>query len=100
MRWMCEALGVSRSGFHAWLTRSPSRRAIADEEIGARVRTSFLASDRTYGARRVWRDVLAEGVACGLHKIERLMRAQDPAAPPAFCPVTRPRISPSGSGSV
>ena len=76
VRWMCEALGVSRSGFHAWLTRSPSRRARADEEIGARVRTSFLASDRTYGARRVWRDVLAEGVACGLHKIERLMRAQ------------------------
>ena len=76
VRWMCEALGVSRSGFHAWLTRSPSRRARADEEMGARVRASFLASDRTYGARRVWRDVLAEGVACGLHKIERLMRAR------------------------
>ena len=27
------------------------------------------------GARRVWRDVLAEGAGCGLHKIERLMRA-------------------------
>jgi putative transposase len=76
VRWMCEALGVSRSGFHAWLTRSPSKRARADEETGARVRTSFLASDRTYGARRVWRDVLAEGIACGLHRIERLMRAQ------------------------
>ena len=40
------------------------------------VRSSFLASDRTYGARRVWHDVLAAGFACGLHKIERLMRAQ------------------------
>ena len=76
VRWMCEALGVSRSGFHAWLTRPPSKRARADEETGARVRASFLASDRTYGARRVWRDVLAEGISCGLHKIERLMRAQ------------------------
>ena len=37
-------------------------------------RASFLASDRTYGARRVWHDVLADGVDCGLHKIERLMR--------------------------
>jgi len=36
---------------------------------------SFKSSDRTYGARRVWRDVLAEGVSCGLHRIERLMRA-------------------------
>jgi len=76
VRWMCEALGVSRSGFHAWLTRPPSQRARTDEETGARVRASFLASDRTYGTRRVWRDVLAEGIACGLHKIERLMRAQ------------------------
>jgi putative transposase len=72
--WLCEAPGVSRSGFHAWLTRSPSRRAREDEEIGARVRASFVASSRTYGARRVWRDVLAEGVSCGLHRIERLMR--------------------------
>ena len=84
VRLMCEALGVSRSGFHAWLTRSPSRRARADEEIGARVRTSFLASDRTYGARRVWRDILAEGIACGLHKIERLMRAQALRARPRW----------------
>lgn len=29
---------------------------------------------RTYGARRVWRDVLAEGFAYGLHRVERLMR--------------------------
>jgi len=72
--WLCEALGVSRSGFHAWLTRSPSCRAREDETIGAKVRASFIASSRTYGARRVWRDVLAEGVSCGLHRIERLMR--------------------------
>jgi putative transposase len=76
VRWICEAFGVSRSGFHTWLNRPPSRRSRADEETGARVRASFLASDRTYGARRVWRDVLAEGIACGLHKIERLMRVQ------------------------
>ncbi|MBN9468207.1 MAG: IS3 family transposase [Bosea sp.] len=67
---------MSRSGFHAWLNRSPSRRARDDEEIGTRVRASFLGSDRTYGARRVWRTVLAEGIDCGLHRIERLMRAQ------------------------
>ncbi len=76
VRWMCEALGISRSGFHAWLARPPSKRARTDDEVGARVRASFLASDRTYGARRVWRDVLGDGIACGLHKIERLMRAQ------------------------
>ena len=70
--WLCEAMGVSRSGFHAWLNRSPSARSRSDETVGQQVKASFLASDRTYGARRVWRDLLAEGVECGLHRIERL----------------------------
>ncbi len=35
-----------------------------------------LVEDRTCGARRVWREVLAEGIDCGLHCIERLMRVQ------------------------
>ncbi len=74
--WLCEALGVSRGGFYAWLTRPRSQRARRDEVLGAKIRTSFLQSDRTYGARRVWHDLLAEGEACGLHRIERLMRQQ------------------------
>jgi len=75
-RWLCEALGVSRGGFYAWLTRPRSQRSRSDEELGAKVRASFVASDRTYGARRVWKDMLAEGLSCGLHRIERLMRLQ------------------------
>jgi len=74
--WLCGALGVSRGGFYAWLTRPRSRRSRSDEDVGAKVRASFLASDRTYGARRVWHDLLADGVCCGLHQIERLMRQQ------------------------
>src|SRR5258708_18529129 len=74
--WLCGALGVSRGGFYAWLTRPRSQRGRSDEDVGAKVRASFLASDRTYGARRVWHDLLAEGVSCGLHRIERLMRLQ------------------------
>jgi putative transposase len=74
--WLCGALGVSRGGFYAWLMRSPSERSRSNEEVAAKVRSSFLASDRTYGARRVWHDLLEEGVACGLHRIERLMRSQ------------------------
>jgi putative transposase len=50
--WLCEALGVSRGGFYAWLTRPRCQRSRNDEELGAKVRASFLASDRTYGARR------------------------------------------------
>jgi putative transposase len=63
-------------GFYAWLTRPRSQHSLSDKELAAKVRASFLASDRTYGARRMWRDMLAEGVFCGLHRIERLMRLQ------------------------
>jgi putative transposase len=45
--WICGALGVSRSGFYTWLTRPPSMRAVSDEVFGARVRASFMYSDRT-----------------------------------------------------
>ena len=78
---------VSRGGFYAWLTRPRSQRSRDDDELGAKVRACFLGSDRTYGARRVWRDLLTEGISCGLHRIERLMRLQAikarPAAPPS-----------------
>src|SRR5690606_12493390 len=72
--WLCDALDVTRSGFHAWLNRSPSARSRHDEVLVTAIDRSFKSSDRTYGARRVWHDVLAEGLSCGLHRVERLMR--------------------------
>ena len=65
---------VSRSGYHACLTRPRSDRSIRDEDLSAAIRSSFLRSDRTYGARRIWHDLLEEGYSCGLHCVERLMR--------------------------
>jgi len=59
--WLCGALGVSRGGFYVWLTRPRSQRRRSDEELGAEVRASFLTNDRTYGARRVWRDLCGSG---------------------------------------
>lgn len=74
MERLCEALDVSRSGFHAWLNRSPSARARQDEVLVTKIDRNFETSERTYSARRIWHDVLAEGLYCGLHRIERLMR--------------------------
>ena len=50
-------------------------RMPTDEVLVQSIRSSFTGSARTYGARRVWRDGLETGVSCGLHKLERLMRA-------------------------
>jgi len=71
--WLCKALDVSKSGFHDWLNRKPAKRTLENEALLGLIRRSFHDSDRTYGARRVLRDVLAEGLSCGLHRVERLM---------------------------
>ena len=65
---------MSRLGFHGWATRSPAKRTLDNEALLAAIRQSFTSSDRTYGARGVWHDLLAEGFNYGLHRIERLMR--------------------------
>jgi putative transposase len=44
---LCEALGVSRSGFYAWLSRGPSARWRREEMLSAKIRVSFADSDRT-----------------------------------------------------
>nr|CBA28142.1 hypothetical protein Csp_A05800 [Curvibacter putative symbiont of Hydra magnipapillata] len=50
---ICESLGVSRSGFYAWLSRPRSLCSQPDEVKCTLVLQSFLGSDKTYGARRV-----------------------------------------------
>ena len=40
---LCEALGVSRSGFYAWLRRGPSARSRRDEVLGAKIRALLRA---------------------------------------------------------
>ena len=74
VRWLCGALDVTCSGFYAWLKRPRSVRACLDEALTASIQRSFAESDRTYGARRVRRDLLDWGHRCGIHRVERLMR--------------------------
>lgn len=73
---LCGALGVSRSGFYAWRTRPVSERSRRDAEILVTVRSSFLLSDRTYGARRILGDVLDAGHRSGRQRVARLMRQE------------------------
>lgn len=54
---MCEAHGVSRGSFYAWLVRPRSQRSLKDKRLGAQVRQGFMGSDRTYGAPRIWHDL-------------------------------------------
>lgn len=74
VRWICEVLDVSPSGFYDWLRRPPSRRARYDEALIKDIRRSFHDSDQTYGVRRVWPDLQDWGHEVGRERVRRLMR--------------------------
>jgi len=57
VRTMCTALGVSRSGFYAWLSNPISRRAAEDARLLRLIRASFKASHGVYGSPRVFLDL-------------------------------------------
>ena len=74
VRRMCDLLGVSPSGYYAWLERRPSARQQADRDLRDRITDIHSRSRGTYGAPRVHAELAAEGVAVGRKRVARLMR--------------------------
>jgi putative transposase len=82
---MCRLLGVSSSGYHAWVKRRPSQRAQTDAALMTEIGAAHEASRGTYGAPRIhaecgsaWKkDPVAELAAKGIHvgrkRVARLM---------------------------
>ncbi len=77
---MCRVLGVSRSGYYAFCRRRPSRRALANVRILEEIRRVHRENHQTYGSPRVHAELKARGIACGRHRVGRLMRTAGIAA--------------------
>ena len=71
---MCRLLGVSPSGYYAWVNRPPSARAVSDAALGAQIRAIHVRSRGTYGAPRIHAELRAEGVQCSRKRVARLLR--------------------------
>ena len=84
---LCRVVGVSASGFYAWLRRGSEDRARDDGNLARRIAAIFAASRRTYGSPRVHAELRAQGVRVGRKRVERLMRAAGLAVP-----ITRRRV--------
>lgn len=82
LRLMCRVLDVSPSGYYASLTRPPSWHALIDEVLMAHVRIAHHESDGRYGAPRVQRELLAEGLPVSTKRVARLMREDGLVARP------------------
>ena len=72
---MCRLLGVSRSGYYAWLReRDTGRRLKENEALLEAIRRFYKASRGTYGSPRITEDLRDAGLRCGENRIARLMR--------------------------
>lgn len=71
---MCRVLRVSRSGYHAWKVRPPSRRERGNVALTGRIERIHRDSRGTYGYPRVHAQLRAEGVRVGNKRVARLMR--------------------------
>ncbi|NQU54015.1 MAG: IS3 family transposase [Bacteroidetes bacterium] len=47
---MCKVLGVSRSGYYAWIKRKPSQRAIENQQLMEQIREIHKKCKETYGS--------------------------------------------------
>ena len=72
---MCRALGLSRSGYHAWRARSESRelRGKARAELSQKIEDVFVASHKTYGSPRVYRELRSQGDRVGRNQVAQIM---------------------------
>ena len=77
---MCRCLEVTRSGYYAWASRGISDRARADQSFKLHIRAAHEESGRTYGSPRVTKELRANGIELGRHRVARLMRAMSLAA--------------------
>lgn len=71
---LCQTLGVSRSGYYAWRRRPASPRTRANARLVAQMQQLHRQMKERYGAVKLWRALLASGVACGRHRVARLRR--------------------------
>lgn len=76
VRTMCRVLEVSKAGYYAWCARPASRRAQANAALEVHVRSVYAAVRGRYGSPRVHRELQARGVACGRHRVARLMQRE------------------------
>ena len=71
---LCQTLNVTRSGYHAWISRQPGKRAQANMALLPLITQAHQDSRQTYGSPRITRWLAERGHRCGRVRVARLMR--------------------------
>ena len=71
---MCRVLGLSPSGYYAWLKRSPSKRARRDQTLRKKIVRIWNQNRRVYGRPRLHAELRARGERTSPKRVGRLMK--------------------------
>ncbi len=71
---LCHAMGVSTSGYYAWLKREPSLRQVEDEKLLELIRLIFESSRQTYGSPRIHATLQELGHKVAEKRVARIMQ--------------------------
>ncbi len=71
---LCRVLSVSRSGYHAWLIRQPSKRAQSLVRLHVAAQAAQQRTRQTYGAVRLQKELESDGFQSSLGTIKNVRR--------------------------
>jgi putative transposase len=71
---MCEVFEISRSGYYSWRGRKESKRDEENRTVLAEIHKIHEQSRQAYGSVKTWRELKAQGMSCGRHRVARLRR--------------------------
>jgi transposase InsO family protein len=74
LRVLCRVLEVSKSGYHAFVSRAPSKRAQENGRLEIAISAAHRRSRETYGPERLQDELKDEGITAGVGRIKRLRR--------------------------
>lgn len=72
---MCEILGISRSGYYAYKSRTKSKRETEREELLKEIRIVFKSSRELYGSPRITAALLSKGIKCNKKRVAMIMHS-------------------------
>lgn len=70
---MCSWLGVSRAGYYKWRGRGPSFQEMYRDVVSQAIQVKFEQLKKRYGAPRLVDELIADGVACSVNHVAKLM---------------------------
>jgi putative transposase len=80
VRRMCRVLGVSASGYYAWLNRPESNRAREDRRLVVEIKAIHKENRGVYGSPRIHADLMDRKTHVSENRVARLMRENGIAA--------------------